>query len=41
MTDDNVTFGDKSVLMEKKCFENLFPSKSIFFDSKIEQFVIR
>ena len=41
MTDDGVTFGDKSALIEEKCFENLFPNKSVFFDSKIEQFVVR
>ena len=41
MTDESVAFGDKSALIEKKCFENLFPNKSVFFDSNIEQFVVR
>lgn len=41
MTDDSVHFGERSALIDKKCFENLFPNKSVFFDSKIEQFVVR
>lgn len=41
LTEEQVTSGTLSTLMERKIFDQLFPSEILNFDSALEQFVIR